>query len=226
MKPILITSYVNPDLDGIAGAIAYGEFLKKTGKNAIVGIIGEPHDEAKYILDRFGFAYPEMIMNADNFDKVILVDASDLNGLEGKIDPEKVIEIIDHRKVHESDKFPKAKTQIEFVGAAATIVAEKFIQNKIDISKESAILIYSVIISNTLNFRGSVTTDRDRKVAIWLNKIASLPENFWKDLFISKSDLSGKKLIERIEGDFCMVCIGQQKSWHRSNRNDWCEKIT
>lgn len=211
IKPILVTCYVNPDLDGVAGAIAYGEFLQKTGKNAVVGIIGEPHNEAKYILDRFGFKYPSMIENADNFDEVILVDASDLNGLEGKISAEKVIEIIDHRKVHEADKFPKAKAQIELVGAAATLVAEKFMQNNIDISKESATLVYGAIISNTLNFKGSVTTDRDKEAATWLNKVAKLPEDFWKDLFIAKSDLSGNKLAERIEGDFAWFVMGDKK---------------
>lgn len=211
MKPILITCYVNPDLDGVAGAVAYGEFLQKTGKNAVVGIIGKPHDEAKYILDRFGFTYPSIIENADNFDEVVLVDASDLNGLEGNIAAEKVIEIIDHRKVHEADKFPKAKVQIELVGAAATLVAEKFIQKKVDISKESATLVYGAIISNTLNFKGSVTTNRDKVVAEWLNKVAKLPENFWKDLFIAKSDLSGNKLTERIGGDFAWFVMGDKK---------------
>ena len=211
MKPILVTSYVNPDLDGVASAVAYGEFLQKTGKNAVVGIIGEPHDEAKYILDRFGFAYPKMIPDPDNFDEVILADASDLNGLEGKIAPEKVIEIIDHRKVHEADKFPKAKAQIELVGACATLVAERFMQNKIDISRESATLVYGAIVSNTLNFQSSATTDRDREVAEWLNQVAKLPESFWKDLFIAKSDLSGQKLTERIEGDFAWFVMGDKK---------------
>ena len=186
MKPILVTCYVNPDLDGVAGAIAYGEFLQKTGKNTVVGIIGEPHDEAKYILDRFGFEYPPIIPNADNFDEVILVDASDLNGLEGKISAEKVIEIIDHRKVHEADKFPKAKAQIELVGAAATLVAEKFIQNNVDVSKESATLVYGAIISNTLNFKGSVTTDRDKEAAAWLNKVANCPKIFGK-IYLSQN---------------------------------------
>ena len=210
-KPILVTCYVNPYLDGVAGAIAYSEFLQKTGKNAVVGIIGEPHDEAKYILDRFGFEYPPIIENADSFDEVILVDASDLNGLEGKIGAEKVIEIIDHRKVHEADKFPKAKAQIELVGAAATLVAEKFMQNKVDISKTSATLLCSAIISNTLNFKGSVTTDRDKQAAAWLNEIAKLPDDFWKDVFIAKSNLSGNKLTERIEGDFAWFVMGDKK---------------
>lgn len=211
MKPVLITCYVNPDLDGVAGAIGYAEFLSKTGKTCEAGIIGELHDEPKYMLDRFGFPYPQSIPNADNYDEVILVDASDLNGLEGKIAPEKVIEIIDHRKVHEADKFQNAKVQIEFVGAATTLIAEKFMQNNIPISKESATLIYGAIISNTLNFKGTVTTDRDKKAAEWLNQVAQLHQSFARELFVAKSDLSGAKLAERIESDFAWFTMGSKK---------------
>lgn len=210
-KPILLTCYVDHDLDGTAGAIAYAEYLNKTGLNAVVGIIGSPHDEARFVLNRFGFTYPNSISNSDNFDKIILVDCSDLNGLEGKILPEKVIEIIDHRKIHEAHKFPNAKVQIELVGAAATLVAEKFMQNDVDISKESAILLLSAVISNTLNFKGSVTTERDKKVADWLNKVAGLSQDYWKELFIAKSDLSGDKLSERIAGDLAWFTFGNKK---------------
>ena len=211
MKPILITGYVNPDLDAVAGTIAYCEFLQKTGGNTIVGLIGEPHEEAKYILDRFNFKYPQSIPNADNFNEVILVDASDLIGIEGKIAPEKVIEIIDHRKINEADKFPNAKVQIELVGSASTLIAEKFIQNNIDISQESATLLCGAIISNTLNFKGGITTKRDREAFEFLNKIAQLPDDFWKELFEAKSDLSGDKLKERIEGDIAWFVMGNKK---------------
>ncbi len=211
IKPILVTCYVDPDLDGLSGAVGYAEYLQKTGKNAVAGIIGEPHDEARFILDRFGLEYPQILPNADDFDDVILVDASDLNGLVGKIRAEQVIEIIDHRKIHEADKFPRAKAQIELVGAAASLVAEKFMLNKVEISKRSATLLYGAILSNTLNFKNSVTTERDKTVATWLNGIAKLPEGFWKELFEAKSDLTGPKLQERIEGDFAHFLIGGKK---------------
>lgn len=211
MKPILITCYVNPDLDGVAGVFAYGEFLQKTGRNAFVGIIGEPHDEAKYILDRYNISCPQIISNADNFAEVILVDASDLNGLGGNITPEKVVEIIDHRKINEADKFPNAKVQIELVGSVATLIAEKFIENNISIAKESAILLCGAIISNTLNFKSGVTTDRDKKVFEYLNKAALLPDNFWRELFEAKSDLAGVKLKERIESDFAWFSFADKK---------------
>ena len=211
MKPILVTCYVDPDLDGVAGAIAYAEFLQKIGRNAVVGIIGEPHTEAKYVLNRFGFECPPTIPNVDDFDEVILVDASDLNGLEGKVTPNKVIEIIDHRKVHEANKFSNADVHIELVGAACTMVAEKFMQNNIAISTKSDVLLYSAIIYNTLNFKGTVTTSRDIKAATWLNQTAQLPEVFWKDLFVAKSDLSGAKLTERIDSDFAHFNMGGKK---------------
>jgi len=211
MKPILITGYVNPDLDAVAGAIAYCEFLNKTDKNAVVGILGEPHEEAKYILDRFNIEYPQTVSTSDDFDEVILVDASDLIGVEDKVNPEKVIEIIDHRKVHEAEKFPNAKVQIELVGSASTLIAERFIQNNMNISKNSAILLCGAIISNTLNFRGGVTTDRDKIAFDFLNKTAQLSSDFSKELFSAKSDLSGDKLKERILGDLAWFNIADRK---------------
>lgn len=211
MKAILITGYVSPDIDAVAGMIAYSEYLNKIGENTTVGIIDAPHDEAKYILDRFNISYPKQIDNTDNFERVILVDSSELSGLDGKVTPEKVIEIIDHRKINEADKFPNAKVQIELVGSASTLIAEKFIKNNIEISKESAILLCGAIISNTLNFKGGVTTDRDKIAYEYLNKIAELPANFSKELFESKSDLSGSKLKERIISDMAWFPIANRK---------------
>ncbi len=211
MNPLLVTSYVNPDLDGTACAIAYAEFLKKNGQEAIAGVIGEPHVEAKYLLNRLGMPIPQELKDASGFDQIILVDVSAPKDLEGRVLLERVVEIIDHRKSGEVHQFPNAKIQIELVGAAATLIAEKYIEAEMDISQSSATLLYGAIISNTLNFQANVTTDRDRKAAAWLNKIAKLPEDFAKDLFQSKSDVSGDKLRRSIEGDFTHFEIGSKK---------------
>ncbi|MDD5068088.1 MAG: DHH family phosphoesterase [Candidatus Pacebacteria bacterium] len=204
MKPILVTSYVNPDLDGLSCLFAYTEFLKSQGKNVVAGIIGIPHEEARYVFDRFKISYPETFKNTDAFDQVIMLDGSSIAVTENRIKPEQVIEIIDHRQTHELEKFPNAIAQIELVGAAATLVAEKFIANKVEISKESAILLSTGIISNTFNFKATVTTDRDKEAAKWLNAIAKLPENFWRELFEAKSDMTGEKLWEKMDGDFSL----------------------
>jgi manganese-dependent inorganic pyrophosphatase len=211
MKRVLITSYVNPDLDGVASAVAYAEFLKNPNHDVLAGVIGKPHTEADYMLKRFGVAEPVRLQNADGFDEVILVDVSDVNELEGTIAPEKVIEIMDHRAVHGAGAFPNAKAQIEPVGAAATLVAEKFMYANAKISEESAALLLGGIISNTLNFRGSMTTDRDRSAAAWLNATAQLPDGFWRELFTAKSDVTGDQLAERIEDDVAWFMLGGKK---------------
>ena len=198
----LVTSYTNPDLDGTACAFAYTEFLQKTGKNAQTALFGSPHREAQFVMEKFNI--PDF-KNAEDFiddvDGIVLVDASDLNGISDKIKPEKVTEIIDHRKIHEAHKFPNAKAQIELVGSAATLIAEKFYSNNIEVSKESAALLYSAIVSNTINFKANVTTDRDVKMAKWLKTKVTIPENYIHEMFSNKSQFK-KSLEETLIDDF------------------------
>lgn len=211
MSPILVTCYVSPNLDGYACAIAYTELLNKEGLPAITGVIDATHDEVKYVLKRFNLVPAENITNDEAFNSVILVDASDINGLEGRINPEKVIEIIDHRQINEADKFINAKVQIELVGAAATLITEKYILANIKISPRAAILLYSAIISNTLNFKGGVTTERDRQAAAWLKNYVEVGSDYWQELFMAKSNLDGDNLLKRTEGDFAWFELAGKK---------------
>ncbi len=204
MGNILVTSYINPDMDGTACAVAYAEFINKTGGLSTAGLLGLPHEEALYVSERFNIFLP-LIENTDDFTKIVLVDVSELRLFAGKIVPEKVIEIIDHRQVGQTDEFVNAKKQIELVGSAATLVAEKFIGNNVKISRDSAILLLSAIISNTLNFKGSVTTDRDRVVADFLFEVSKLEKDYYKELFASKSDMAGEKLKNTLMADKIVV---------------------
>lgn len=208
MEPTLVTSYVNPDLDGVACMVAYAELLRATGTDAEAGIIGEPHVEAVYVLDRFNIPYPSRIPDAQEYERIVLVDASDPVDLEGAVPSERVVEVIDHREVHEATAFEHAQAQIELVGAAATLVAERFRARGASPSRESAILLCGGIISNTRNLKASVTTDRDREMLEWLNAIAQLPEDFWRELFTAKSDVSGSKLALRMRGDLKHLELG------------------
>ena len=199
---ILVTSYKNPDLDGTACAFGYAEFLCKNEKDAVAAIFGKPYREAQFVLDKFNIPAlenAEKVIN--NVDGIIMVDTSNLRGLSNKIQPEKVIEIIDHRKIHEANKFPNANAQIELVGSAATLIAEKFYNNKITISQESAELLFSAIVSNTINFQANVTTERDHKMANWLKTKFSLPKNYVHEMFSDKSKFK-KSLKETFIDDF------------------------
>ncbi|MGD0729457.1 MAG: DHHA2 domain-containing protein [Candidatus Micrarchaeaceae archaeon] len=185
MENLIVTSYEYPDLDGAACTYAYSEFLNKNGNHSIAKLYGKLNEETNFVLDFFKIKFKHNKMNK-NCD-FVLVDASDLIHLSKKVESKRVIEIIDHRKVNQIEKFPNAKIQMEFVGAAATLVAERFYYNKIAISRESSALLYSAIISNTINFHANVTTKRDTKMALWLKANLHIPKNYIHKMFVHKS---------------------------------------
>ncbi len=199
---LLVTSYKNPDLDGAACTYGYTEFLRKNGNDVVAGVFGKPHREAQFVLDAFNIpAMKDAEKVVNDVGGIVVVDVSDLRGLSDKIQPEKVVEIIDHRAIHEAHKFPNANVHIELVGSAATLIAEKFYKNKTTISKESAAFLFSAIISNTINFQANVTTKRDHKMANWLKTKFSLPVNYVHEMFSDKSHFK-KSLKETFVDDF------------------------
>ncbi len=196
-----VTCYSNPDLDGYACAIAYAEFLNKTGKKAAPVIFGTPHIEARYLVDKLKFKHENEISNLRGAKNTILVDASTVRGLDRSIETASVKEIVDHRKVNDGPRFKNAQLNIELVGAAATLITEKFSKENIGISKPAATLLYGAIVSNTLNFRATLTTERDIETAKWLVEKAEPSDTFAKEMFLAKSELSGSKLKETLWGD-------------------------
>jgi manganese-dependent inorganic pyrophosphatase len=208
MKPVLVTSYVNPDLDGVSCMIAYAHLLQAQGTEAEPGIIGEPHVEALYMMNRFTIPHPRRISDAQQYDRIVLVDASDPADLRAAIPLERVVEVIDHRAVYDATAFAHATVQVEQVGAAATLVAERYHRAAAHMPQDIARLLCGGIISNTRNLKAGVTTDRDREALAWLGGTAELPDDFWKELFTAKSDVSGDKLVQRVRGDFKRFELG------------------
>lgn len=208
---LIVTSYKNPDLDGVACMFAYTEFLYKQGKNVIPVISGKPHIEAKFVLDKFNISNFTNIENiAEDINEVILVDTSDLRTLSEYISPNQVIKIIDHRITDELTEFPNANINIELVGAAATLITEKFYYSDTSISTESAWLLYSAIISNTINFQSKVTTSRDKNMASWLKDKIQVPSNYINEMFMAKSNFS-YLLKETIFDECAIFNINNQK---------------
>lgn len=186
---MIVTSYTNADLDGVACIVGYSELLEKKGKEAKPVVFGSPHKEAKYVMDQFD-------IDLDSGEKadlegrdVFLLDTSDPSHIPEEVNPGQVRGIIDHRKDHEAEKFENAEAQIELVGAAATLVAEKFRDREVEISDESANLLYAAIVSNTLNFKANTTTPRDEKMHDWLEQNANVEESVTEKMFEVKSEI-------------------------------------
>lgn len=138
---LIVTSYKNPDLDGVACMFAYTEFLCKQGANAIPVIAGEPHIEAKFVLDKFNISNFTNIENiSEDINEVILIDTSDLRTLSEYISPNQVIKIIDHRITDELTEFPNANINNQKIGVSQLEMVNANLFVKENLSKIKAIL--------------------------------------------------------------------------------------
>lgn len=209
---IIVTSYRNPDIDGIACSIGYSELLNKLGKKSRATYYGNIGLEVKFVKDYCEEFPIEKVMGGyKEDDEFILLDTADPDATDPEIKPEKVIEIFDHRELVFTDKFPKAKSKIELVGSCATLVTEEFNKKDIDPSKTSTIFLYSAIISNTINFKNTVTTERDKNAANYLQSLVKLPDDYIKRMFLSKSNVDASNLQSVIEQDFSTKEIGGKR---------------
>lgn len=199
---IIVTSYTNPDLDGVGGAVGYAELLRHQGKDAAAAVHGTPYVEAQWVLENFRLP---PVPSTNQFDvkntDIVLVDTCFPDNLDPNIRPEQVIEIIDHRDGGKADSFPNAKVQIELVGAAATLVAERLHVSGIQPTKSTALLLLGGIISNTMNFCSLNTTERDHAMKQWLIPIAEPPADFARQMFTAKSQMIFSDLEGAIRSD-------------------------
>lgn len=198
----IVTSYIKPDIDGISSMYAYAELLRKMGDNAEYYYEGQARKEVQIVLETYGIEL-KTISQIFSDDEVILVDTNGLRDLPKAIKANQIKEVIDHHRMNEwLSKQKDIKIQIEMIGAAATLVAERFKNNNIDISRESAILLYNGIISNTMNLKISMTTQKDKEMAHWLKqKYPEITEEKTRAIFIKKSEITDR-LREEMEVEF------------------------
>ena len=202
MKRKVVTSYINPDMDGISLMYAYTEYLRKNGESANYYFEGTLKKEVQIILDKFN-------INLDNIDdikdddEIVLVDTNYLRELSVKVKPEKIVEIIDHHNKEDwIDNYRNISVNIELIGAAATLVAERFKDKNVSISRESAILLYYGIISNTMNLKIKLTSKKDIEIANWLKaQVPEITDEVTKEIFVEKSEI-GDNLREEMEVEF------------------------
>jgi nanoRNase/pAp phosphatase (c-di-AMP/oligoRNAs hydrolase) len=187
--PVVVMPRSEPDLDGVACAVSYAELLCRRNKSAVPWYPGTPDGEAQFVINQFpdlSFASEATTSSARSF---VLVDASDLEGIPQFISPEWFLEIIDHRMFTDAaSTFKNARVQIEPVGAAATLIVERFIKFGVTPSRTSAIMLYGAIYSNTLCLRGSITDERDKEAARWLEATGDIPQDWLTRQFAARRE--------------------------------------
>ncbi len=75
---VYVFGHKNPDTDSIVSAIAYAEFKRQQGVNAVACRIGSTNTESEFLLDKFGFDEPRKIFTARSLLKEVEMDKASL----------------------------------------------------------------------------------------------------------------------------------------------------
>lgn len=212
---VYVVGHKSPDTDSVTSAIAYAALKKAQGVDAVPAMQGELNPEAKVVLDRFGFAAPEILTDGEG-KQLILVDFSDI--AQGPANMKDVVEVVDHHKVGDVTTNTPIFFYAKPVGCTATVINEIYKTNKIAIAKNVAGIMTAAILSDTVNFKSPTCTDEDKAAVKELAAIAGITDtdSLFMDMLKAKSAIEGvpiKDLLNRDYKDFDMngkkVGIGQ-----------------
>ena len=170
---ILVFGHKNPDTDTICSAIAYAELKNKLGKDVKAVRLGEINEETKHALNYFKVEKPELVENVAG-KEIILVDHNERTQTAEGFEEAKVLELIDHHRISNFNVDEPLYARLEPVGCTATIILKLFKENNLVPSKETAGLMLSAIISDTLLFKSPTCTECDVKAGKELSEIAGV----------------------------------------------------
>ena len=170
---ILVFGHKNPDTDTICSAIAYAELKNKLGKDVKAARLGEINEETKYALNYLKVEKPELVENVAG-KEIILVDHNERTQTAEGFEEAKVLELIDHHRISNFNVDEPLYARLEPVGCTATIILKLFKENNLVPNKETAGLMLSAIISDTLLFKSPTCTECDVKAGKELSEIAGV----------------------------------------------------
>ncbi|PLR94147.1 manganese-dependent inorganic pyrophosphatase [Bacillus sp. T33-2] len=213
MDKVLVFGHKNPDTDTICSAIAYAELKKQLGVDAEPVRLGNISNETKYALDYFKAEAPRLVETVANETKeVILVDHNERQQSVSDIDQVRVLEVIDHHRIANFETSDPLYYRAEPVGCTATILNKLYKENGVEISKQTAGLMLSAIISDSLLFKSPTCTDQDVAAARELAEIAGVDaENYGLAMLKAGADLSDKTIGELISLDAKEFQMGSSK---------------
>ena len=147
-----------------------------------------------------------------NRKKVILVDHNELEQSVQGLEDAEIIEIIDHHKLGDLTTNKPINFRNMSVGSTNTIVYLMYNEARIDIPENIAGIMFSGIISDTLNFTSPTTTNLDVEVATKLAKIAEIDrDKYAKEMFKEGTNLKGKTIEEIINTDLKVFQLEDEK---------------
>lgn len=181
MRIIITAGDGYTDIDVLACTVAYQQLLSLLSKSSQVVLTGELNESITPLIRNLDFKY-QREYDPQPDDSFVIMDISDFAHISNIVDQTKIIKLFDHHFGFE--KYWQAKLgencHIEHIGACATLIWEEFInmQKQDQIDETSAKLLYTAIVSNTLNFKAKVTSQRDMVAAKQIKELAKIGDDW------------------------------------------------
>ena len=217
---VSVVGHSNPDTDSVTAAIAYANYLKATGTDAIACMqisADNLNPESKVVLEKFGLAAPQTMTDAAGKD-VALVDFSDIGQAPANIGDANIVAIVDHHKIGDITTGSPIFFYAKPVGCTCTVLLEMYKNNNVELPKDIAGGMLCAILSDTVNFKSPTCTDADKAAVAELLKITGVTDQdaLFMEMLKAKSSVAGvpiRDLVFRDYKDFDMngkkVGIGQ-----------------
>ncbi|MBC6295834.1 manganese-dependent inorganic pyrophosphatase [Listeria sp. FSL L7-1517] len=198
MTKTLVFGHKNPDTDTICSAISYAELKKAQGADIEAVRLGELNSETAFVLDYFQVTAPRLVKTvANEVSQVALVDHNERQQSADDIADVTVISVVDHHRIANFETADPLYYRAEPVGCTTTILLKMFRESEIEVSKSTAGLMLSAIISDTLLFQSPTCTKEDKIAAEKLALIADVDiQTFGMDMLKAGADVSKKTVAE------------------------------
>lgn len=197
------------DIDGYAGCVAYAELLRLQGEDAIAASASTWNDSIPPVVRDWKVDDFSTDFSPSRTDEIVLIDVSGTKNVDPKFSLDRVVEVIDHHSGFEAYWQEKLgeRSHIEEIGAACTVVAERWQQaGKLPgISATSAALLVCGILDNTLNFTSGVTKDRDYNAYETLLPVANLPSDWTQRYFASCQEMMLRDISSAVKNDMKVI---------------------
>ncbi|ELY49990.1 manganese-dependent inorganic pyrophosphatase [Natronorubrum bangense] len=197
-----VIGHQQPDTDTIISALACARLKQAQGEDVIAARAGELNPETQFVLERWDVEEPTLLEDATD-EQLILVDHNEHSQtVEGAREAD-VVEIIDHHRIGDVETSNPIRFRNEPVGSTATILTGLYDEADVEIDEQTAGLLLSGLLSDTVVLRSPTTTETDEVVAERLAEIAGVDyEEYGKELLKQKSKLGEKEPREMVLGDF------------------------
>lgn len=142
--------------------------------------------------------------------RVIMVDHNEKSQAVEGIEEAELLEIIDHHRLGSIETINPVFFRNQPVGCTSTIVYQMYKENGVEIEPETAGLLCSAILSDTLVYRSPTCTQIDKIAAEELAKIAGIQiEEHAVKMFRAGSNLKNKSSDEIFYQDFKKFTSGE-----------------